>query len=285
MNPTLAVIGLNFQSSPAAIRERFWISGPRRREALLHMVRSEGIDEAVVLATGNRTEFILWASDVPTASNSVLRFLTQEYGLTLSEWSHFYRLMDDAALLHIFRVAASLDALTMQEPDILGDITDAWTQARQAGCTGRFLDSVLQQALTVANRVHTEVAATGQRALELGAESAREAERILAGHAHGFLQQLTAGNSLPAIAALRRHLDKLCREELEVLRDEFGPFTADQEQALTAFAHHVTQRIASSMARELKEFPDRSEPEVLCAALRRLFGIEPGSAVPAGTRH
>ena len=65
MEPTLAVIGLNFRTSPVAVRERFWISEPRRYEALRQLVRSEGIEEVIVLATCNRTEFILWASDVP----------------------------------------------------------------------------------------------------------------------------------------------------------------------------------------------------------------------------
>ena len=104
MEPTLAVIGVNFRTSPVAVRERFWISEPRRYDALRQLVRSEGIEEVIVLVTCNRTEFILWASDVPTAANSVLRFLTHEYQLRLCEWSHFYRLMDDVALTHIFRV-------------------------------------------------------------------------------------------------------------------------------------------------------------------------------------
>ena len=89
MEPTLAVIGLNFRTSPVAVRERFWISEARRYDALHQLVRSEGVEEVIVVTTCNRTEFILWASDVPTAANSVLRFLTQEYQIKLCEWSHF----------------------------------------------------------------------------------------------------------------------------------------------------------------------------------------------------
>jgi len=287
VNPTLAVIGLNFQDSPATIRERFWISEPRRGEALHHLVRSEGIDEVVVLATGNRTEFILWAEDVPSASNSVLRFLTQEYQLTLSEWAHFYRLMDDVALLHIFRVASGVEAFNVRELNLLAEVSDAWTQSKRAGCTGRFLDSVLQQALMVAKRVGTEVQPCDRmcdRQLNPDAACAT-ADRILTEEVGGFLQQLTVGKAQPAISALRRHLDELCGEELEVLREEFGPFTADQEQVLAAFAAHVKQRIASSLAREFKEYPDRSEPEVLCAALHRLLGMEREPSIAARTRN
>ena len=158
MEPTLAVIGLNFRTSPVAVRERFWISEARRVEALQQLVRSEGVEEVIVVATCNRTEFILWASDVPTAANSVLRFLTQEYQLKLCEWSHFYRLMDDVALTHIFRVTSSLDSMVLGEPEITGQVKEAWALAQEVGTTGRFLDAVMQKALTVSKRARTETA-------------------------------------------------------------------------------------------------------------------------------
>ena len=87
MEPTLAVIGLNYRTSPVAVRERFWIGEPGRYEAFDHLLRSEGVDGAIVLATSNRTEFILWAKDVPAAANSVLRLLPHNYQLKLRDWS------------------------------------------------------------------------------------------------------------------------------------------------------------------------------------------------------
>ena len=156
MEPTLAVIGLNYRTSPVAVRERFWIPESRRYEALHHLLRSEGIDEAVVLATCNRTEFILWTSDVPAAANSVLRLLTHNYQLKLCDWSHFYRLMDDVAFTHIFQVAAGLDSAVLGEPEITSRLRDAWEQARSVGATGRFLDAVIQRALAVSAEVRKE---------------------------------------------------------------------------------------------------------------------------------
>ena len=64
LEPALAVIGLNYRTSPVSVRERFWISEPRRYEALHQLVGSEGIEEAI-LVTCNRTEFILWANESP----------------------------------------------------------------------------------------------------------------------------------------------------------------------------------------------------------------------------
>ncbi|MGD0270546.1 MAG: glutamyl-tRNA reductase, partial [Candidatus Sulfotelmatobacter sp.] len=111
MEPTLMVVGLNYRTAPVAVRERFWISEERRYAALVQLSRAEGIEEVIVVATCNRTEFLLWAKDVTLAANSVMRFLGSEYGLTMEEWNHFYRLLDEAALLHIFRVASSLDSM------------------------------------------------------------------------------------------------------------------------------------------------------------------------------
>ena len=419
LEPTLAVIGLNFRTSPVAVRERFWISEPRRASALYHLVRAEGIDEVMILATCNRTEFILWTSDLPCAADSVLRFLTQEYELKLREWSHFYRLMDDLALTHLFRVASSLDSMVLGEPEIVVQLNRAWIQAKEAGCTGRFLDSIMQKALSVSRRIRTELAIgdetisvpyaavelsmqalgdlKGREVLligagkmselaarclinagvtkvcitsrtEAGAEelatklnakcvpfeerkryfrsadivvsstsspdyvisqeeaeamahsrerrplvlidiavprdvdprardvdgirlldiddlehavrrnsgerqaAAAAAEKIVCGEVSGFRRKLTAERTVPAFAAFRQHLDELCREELEVLRREFGPFTEDQDQAMSAFASHITQRIASSLARELKDLPEKGESDVLSAALHRLLG-------------
>ena len=421
MEPTLAVIGLNFRTSPVAVRERFWISPARRSNALLQLVRSEGIEEVIVLATCNRTEFIVWASDVPTAANSVLRFLTQEYQLKLCDWSHFYRLMDDVALSHVFRVTSSLDSMVVGEPEITGQVKEVWAQAQQAGTTGRFLDAVMQKALSVSKRVRTETAigastvsvpyasmelsrqvlgdlegrellligagrmsertapyfmkagagrvkvmnrtaARGEElATQLGATpvpwedrmqhlkkadvvvsstscpqvilvreeaekiararhnkpmvivdnavprdidpavrqvkgihlfdmddlesvvkrnalgrqaAAEAADKIVQAEVQGFRGKLMGERVVPTIVALRRRLDDLCRQELEVLRKEFGPFTEDQDQALTALTTHITQRIAGSLARELKELPERAEQDVLTAAVGKLFQLE-----------
>jgi glutamyl-tRNA reductase len=415
-----------------AVRERFWISPARRTETLLQLVRSEGIEEVIVLATCNRTEFIVWASDVPTAANSVLRFLTQEYQLKLCEWSHFYRLMDDVALTHIFRVISSLDSMVLGEPEITGQVKDAWALAQEVGTTGRFLDAVMQKALTVSKRARSETAIgssavsvpyatvelsrnvlgdlSGREVLLIGAgkmselaahylmkagaknvkvmnrtpargselaqklgatavpfedrlsllkradivvsstssstpilsrgeaESiARErkhkpmviidiavprdidpgvrevegihlfdmddlehvvqrnavgrqaaadtAEKIVAAEVQGFRHKLMAERVVPTIVALRHRLDELCRQELEVLRKEFGPFTEDQDQALTALTSHITQRIAGSLARELKELPEREEQDHLTAAVGRLFHLEQPIAAAAGTKN
>jgi glutamyl-tRNA reductase len=432
VDPSLVVIGLNFKTSPVAVRERFWISELRRYDALHQLVRAEGIDEVVVLATCNRTEFILWTNDPSEGANSVLRFLTQEYGLKMSDWSHFYRLMDDVAVMHVFRVAASLDSMVLGEPEIVGQFKNAWSQAQGAGTTGRFLDAVMQKALTVSKRVRNETAIgnsavsipycsielskqvlgplddkkvvlmgagkmselaarylmnngaskicvinrTLQKAQEFSEKvggiavalderapyldqadvivsstscphyviersdaehiqtargnrpivmidiavprdidptvrsvdgvhlfdmddlektvqhnegerqaAAVAAQEILAEEARGFRRKLMAERVVPTIVALRSRLDELCRQELDSLRQELGPFTEDQDQAMSALTARITQRIAGSLARELKELPERSEQDALTLAVQRLFHLEQSKTAAAGTRN
>jgi glutamyl-tRNA reductase len=130
MEPTLMVIGLNHRTAPLAMRERFWIGENRRYEVLRKLKSAEGIEEIVVLSTCCRTEFLVWASEPTLAANSLLQFLGAEHGLKLSEWQHFYRLLDDAALNQIFRVTSGLDSLIFGEPQIVSQVKAAWEQAR-----------------------------------------------------------------------------------------------------------------------------------------------------------
>ena len=429
VEPTLTVIGLNFRTSPVAIRERFWIAEARRHETLHQLVRSEGIEEVIVLATCNRTEFIVWANDVPAASNSVLRFLTQEYRLKLCEWSHFYRLMDDVAFTHVFQVAAGLDSMVLGEPEIAAHLREALQQAQKAGTTGRFLDGIIQKALAVSARVRSETSIADSNltvpyasvelsigvlgdlsgrevllvgagkvselaakclrnagatrlkvmsrtpekaeelAFKLGAKAvssddrlshlrtadivvcttscphsiisledahhvvrarqhkpmvmidiavprdidprvgevdgihlfdmddleqvvkkdirerqatAAEANQIVADEVRGFRRRLMAERVIPTVVALRRRLEELCQQEVEFVRKEYGPFTDDQDQILTTLATHITQRLAGSLARELRDLPDRTGQDLLTVAVHRLFQLEPSNMVEAG---
>lgn len=152
------VIGLNHRTAPLATREKFWIGENRRYGVLRQLQDAEGIEEVVVLSTRCRTEFLLWASEATPAANSILKFLSAQCGLKLSEWEHFYRRLNDAALAHIFRVASGLDSLVLGEPQILWQVKDAWEQARAVGASRRFLDIVIENALRVSDRVRKETA-------------------------------------------------------------------------------------------------------------------------------
>src|SRR5579863_4902162 len=141
MEPTLMVIGLNQRTAPLAMRERFWIGENRRYEVLRQLKSAEGIEEIIVLSTCCRTEFLMWASEPTLAANSLLQFLGTEHGLKLTEWEHFYRLLDECALTHVFRVTSGLDSLVLGEPESVSQVKSAWEQARTLSACGRFLNA------------------------------------------------------------------------------------------------------------------------------------------------
>jgi len=113
---------------------------------------------------------------------------------------------------------------------------------------------------------------------------AAEAEKVIAAEAQAFRGRLQAEAVVPTIVALRQRLDQICRQELDSFIEERGPFTREQDQSLHAITAQVIQKIASSLARELKELPEKEEQERMTAAVTRLFHLEPPQTALAGTR-
>jgi len=83
--------------------------------------------------------------------------------------------------------------------------------------------------------------------------------------------------------ALRTRFDEICRQELESFKHECAPFSKDQDALFGEVAARVTRMIAGSLARELKESPEKMEPEQMTAAVQRLFHLESPEKATAGT--
>jgi glutamyl-tRNA reductase len=114
--------------------------------------------------------------------------------------------------------------------------------------------------------------------------AAAEAEKIVAAEVQAFRGKLQAESVVPTIVALRHRLDEICRQELESFIEERGPFTREQDQSLHAITKQVIQKIASSLARELKELPEKEEQEQMTAAVTRLFHLGSPERAPAGAK-
>ena len=114
--------------------------------------------------------------------------------------------------------------------------------------------------------------------------AAVEAQKIVKAEAKGFRRKLMAETAVPTIVALRLRLDEICRQELDVFRQENGPFSKDQDEMLNAMMSRMTTRIAGSLARELKELPEKVEQEQMTTALRRLFHLPIAEQAIAGTK-
>lgn len=146
---SLWVLGLNHQTAPVELRERVSFAGDALPAALSSLRQAPGISEAVLLSTCNRTELYALASD-PGAPQQWLAEQAGQLG------NHLYRHGEDQAIRHLFRVATGLDSMVLGEPQILGQVKDAWAAARDHGTLGHDLDQLFQHCFSVAKRARTD---------------------------------------------------------------------------------------------------------------------------------
>ena len=151
----LIALGLNHQTAPLALRERVAFDAAALPAALAALRALPGVEEAAVVSTCNRTE--IYAEVAEGAEDVPVRWLATSQGLEHEALAAYvYRHTDGEAVRHLFRVATGLDSMVLAEPQILGQVKEAWQAARSAGSLGKPLDRLFQQSFAVAKRVRTD---------------------------------------------------------------------------------------------------------------------------------
>ncbi len=152
----LTLVGMNHRSAPLDLRERACFAEDDVPAALLRIRQSTSADEALILATCNRVEILTRAEDGKSAACEIRAFLGAERGIDdLTIDRHVYVHEGLHAVRHVFSVACGLDSLVLGEPQILGQLKQAYAIAQASGSTGPVLDRLLQHALSAAKRVRT----------------------------------------------------------------------------------------------------------------------------------
>jgi glutamyl-tRNA reductase len=168
----LFVIGLSHRTAPVAVRERLAIVPGELEAYLKRTVALAGIREAVIISTCNRIEIYGISSDCDEAVGSVRAQLAEQLrGVAADEdeetvatlGKHLYARLKREALHHLFRVAASLDSLVIGEPQILGQIKEAYELAAKVGTAGPLLGSVFPRAFRVARKVRRDTGIAEQK--------------------------------------------------------------------------------------------------------------------------
>ncbi len=156
----LLLTGLNHKTAPVEVRERLAVSAGQLPAALDALRACPGVDEVMLLSTCNRVEVLAHSgSDRPLEERPLVEALSRLRGLDAAELlPHFYTHRGEEALRHLFRVASSLDSMVLGEPQILGQLKDAYAAARQHGALQAALEPVLARAFAVAKRVRNETA-------------------------------------------------------------------------------------------------------------------------------
>ena len=150
----LKIIGLNHNTAPIEIREKVVFSGEGMDQALQGLLTLGCVREAVILSTCNRTELYLDATRGGDEEISTWLKNEQAMGSELDE--SLFRLGHDDGITHIFRVACGLDSMVLGEPQILGQLKDAFRYAEEAGTVGQTLTRLFHHSFSVAKKVRTD---------------------------------------------------------------------------------------------------------------------------------
>jgi glutamyl-tRNA reductase len=165
---SVVLVGISHHQAPVELRERAALDPERARDLALRLAGAQG--EAVCLSTCNRTELYLAdesADEAERKAEAALLALEQELGPSL------YRLRDEAAALHLFRVAAGLDSMVPGEGEILGQVR----VAHEIGATGPILDRLFRDALHAGKKARTETA-IGESPASVSSAAAALAEQV-----------------------------------------------------------------------------------------------------------
>ncbi|MBF0587996.1 MAG: glutamyl-tRNA reductase [Magnetococcales bacterium] len=153
----IVALGLSHKTAPVALRERFSFSAAELTQRLPELLAKECIAEAVILSTCNRVEIYLATQQDDIAIAETALWLADVHEVPAAQLeSHLYIKSDQQAVQHSFRVTASLDSLVVGEPQILGQVKEAYHLAAQAQSTGAILNRLFHHAFRTAKRVRSE---------------------------------------------------------------------------------------------------------------------------------
>ena len=170
----LLTFGINHQTAPLAVREQIAFNAEAMDVALRDLVDNGAAKEATILSTCNRTE-IYCNTSTPVQA---VGWLAAYHHLPVTDIEpYLYRLPQEQAVKHAFRVASGLDSMVLGEPQILGQMKLAVRQAEQAGTLGFLLHKLFQRTFSVAKDVRTQTE-IGANLVSMAAAAVRLAERI-----------------------------------------------------------------------------------------------------------
>lgn len=222
------VIGINHRTAPVEIREKVVFAGDELGAALRELASVAGVREALIVSTCNRTE-LYCLSD--TSERALLDWLAHWHDLAthhLNISDSVYRLHEAAAIKHVFAVASGLDSLVLGEPQILGQLKDAYRAALDEGTTGPYLNRLMQTAFSVAKRVRTSTR-IGANAVSVASAAVSLARTVFEKFENHSALLVGAGETI-ALAARHLHAHGLRRivvanrniERAQQLATEFG---------------------------------------------------------------
>jgi glutamyl-tRNA reductase len=251
----LIALGVNHQTAPVDVRERVAVGEAQLADTLRDLQRVEGVEEAALVSTCNRTE--IYARVADGRGDSLAAWLAGRSGLSRQALeAYLYRHEGDAAVRHLFRVATGLDSLVLGEPQILGQVKTAWQQARGAGSLRTPLDRLFQQSFSVAKRVRTDTR-IGAHPVSVAFAGVRLVRQVFAEFDRATVLLVGAGDTIELAAkhlanagAKRLLIANRTLEHAQVLASRVGGYALP----LTELARHLPEAdvvISATAARDV----------------------------------
>ena len=198
---SIQLVGMNHRTAPVEVRERLALSDEGAGQLALELTRSRSVREALVLSTCNRVEFLA-SGERNSLRGEVFRAIRQSFNGAPIDESAFYSYDERRAVRHVLRVASSLDSMVVGEPQILGQVKEAYQRAHDTGTLGGTLDRLMTHAFRVARRVRNETG-IGRMAVSVSYVAVELARKIF-GDLEGLSVLLVGAGEMAEAAA--RHL-------------------------------------------------------------------------------
>jgi glutamyl-tRNA reductase len=271
------VTGLNHNTAPVDIREQVAMTGDALPEALQDLSQEPGVNEAMILSTCNRVELVVTYGE---RQPNLEEFFAKRFPACAAELpAHLYHHRGTEAVRHLFRVASSLDSMVVGEPQILGQVKDAFSVAREVGTARSELDRLLRSTFSTAKRIRSQTA-IGSGSVSIASVAVDLASKIF-GSLSGTRILLIGAGKMGEIAA--RHLlaqgaDSLTvtnrtEERAQVIVDTFGCGTLPFSR-LRDVAHQFEIVITSTGSQEMLFSRDDARQIMTQRRRRPMFVID-----------
>jgi glutamyl-tRNA reductase len=241
---SLLAFGINHKTAPVDIRERVAFAPENLTEALKDLVSRASIQEAAIVSTCNRTELYCDYGSTPQGEIAIVDWFREYHKLEKQDIEPYIFLHpDQEAVRHMLRVASGLDSLVLGEPQILGQIKEAYSTATAAGTMGGQLDRLFQHTFSVAKQIRTDTA-IGASAVSVAFAAVSLAKQIFSNFPQQTALLIGAGETIE-LAARHLHQNNIGRmiianrtvENAHSLAEEFGAYAI----ALPEIAKHLAE--------------------------------------------
>jgi len=199
----LIIVGLSHKTAPVEIREKLSFPSQTIGEPLNRLCTSYEINEGVIISTCNRVEIFAVTQDIEKGLRQVKRFISDYHNIPMEGLDeHLYTYTSEDAARHIFRVASGLDSMVLGEPQIFGQVKDAYGYALQHRTAGVIINKLFHKAFSVAKRIRTETK-IGSSAVSISYAAVELAKKIF-GTLEGKSVMLIGAGEMAELAA--KHL-------------------------------------------------------------------------------